>query len=840
MKIFPGRGQWRVGINPHAKKSQRRLNPPVHRSRIYAGLLVFSVGIHPHATFAEVTILPQEVQFTRADQEQRIVVESESEGRMTGDQTSDAKFISSNKGVAVVSENGNVRAVGDGEAVIRTSVNGQSASVAIKVEGASEPFSWNFRNHIQPVLFKMGCSSGACHGAAAGKNGFKLSLRGYDFDYDHLALTREAKGRRVSLAQPEESLILLKATHSIPHEGGERFEKGSPSYKRIVEWIRAGAKPASDKDPIIERIEVLPKEATLIQDATQQVLVQAHYSDGSIEEVTEWAKFGTTDENVAVVDEQGLIKVVGTGSTAITAWYSSKLSFSEISVPRSTALDTDVFAKAERANFIDDLVLEKLESLNIAPAERCDDATFIRRAYLDTIGILPTPEEVNEFVSSEAHDKRAKRADALLERPEFVDYWAYKWSDLFLLSSKNLPKSRDLNAFYRFIRESVKENKPWDRFATEILTAKGSTQENGAAGYFLMHKETTDLVETTSQAFLGMSITCARCHNHPLEKWTQNDYYGMANLFARVKLKNGKGTDDTDVQPKPFGDIVHPKLGEPLPPKPLDGEPIALDGAEDRRDYLAEWMTSPENPYFTRAIVNRVWTNYMGRGLVDPEDDLRLTNPPSNEKLLAALAKDLVEHDYDLKHLMRNILNSAAYNRSSEPSDPAQPDRKYYSQYILKRLPAEIILDAYAQVTEVPTPFSGYPDGFRATQLRDSQVASYFLTAFGRPERNQTCSCERTEDANIAQTLHIANGSTLNDKLRNDRCFLTQYSEGEKEEERIVGDVFMRALSRPPTAEEKERAVAMLEEVETEDNRREAIEDLAWAVLSSKEFLFNH
>lgn len=814
------------------------------------------VGMIPYATalaiflltaissFAEtegVELFPPEITLTRTGQEQQLLVEEKRDGRLVGDLTSEARFISSNKEVAVVTKNGVVRAVGEGEAVIRASANGQRVSRAVRVEGSSESFAWNFRNHIQPVLFKSGCSTGACHGAAAGKNGFKLSLRGYDFDHDHKVITREAKGRRVSLAQPEESLILLKPTAEIPHEGGERFEKGSVSYRRIVEWIRSGARPASDSDPRIEGIEVLPAQATLVQGATQQILVQARYSDGSTEEVTRWAKFGTTDEGVAVVGDEGEVQIVGTGSTAITAWYSSQLAFAEISAPREGSLSKDAFAEAERTNFVDDLVLEKLESLNIEPAGICNDEAFIRRVFLDTIGILPTPEEVEAFVSDSGSAKRSALVDSLLDRPEFVDYWTYKWSDLLLLSSRKLKTGRDLNSFYRFIRESVANNKPWDDFVTDILTAKGSTQKNGASAYFLMHKETTDLVETTSQAFLGMSITCARCHNHPLEKWTQNDYYGMANLFARVKLKNGKGDgNDVDVQPNPFGNIVHPNLGEPLPPRPLDGEAIPLDAPGDRRERLAEWLTSPENPYFTRAIVNRVWKNYMGRGIVDPEDDLRLTNPPSNEKLLAALANDLARHDYDLKHLMRTILNSASYHRSSVPSDPSKPDSKYYSQYILRRLPAEIILDAYSQVTDVPTPFGGYPAGYRATQLRDSEIASYFLTAFGRPERKQTCSCERTEDANIAQTLHIANGDTLNDKLRNDQSLIAKRVEEEVDDASILDEIFLRSLSRAPLQNEKTRALALLEDDDAKENRRQAIEDLAWAVLSSKEFLFNH
>lgn len=814
-------------------------------------LLIFSVALSlwtanlsdAAQTVGEPILLPGEVVFNRAGQTHRLLAENVIDGRRAGDLTTQTRFVSTNSQVATVSLDGTVTAVGNGEALIRGAVGGKGMSAVVKVVDADKPFDWSFRNHVQPVLFKMGCNTGACHGAAAGKNGFRLSLRGFDHDWDFKSLTRQAKGRRVSLAEPEQSLILLKPTMGIPHEGGERFTKGSQPYNILLEWIQAGAPPASESDRIIDRIVVIPESVTLVNGATQQVVVQAHYHDGTFEDVTPWAKYDTTDESVAVVDDQGRITVLSPGSTAITVWYSSKVSFSDVTVPRPTPVAPEVFANAERKNFIDELVLQKLESLQIAPSSKAGDTQFVRRVYLDTIGILPTPQEVLDFVLNSDPDKRAKLVDALLERPEYADYWAYKWSDLLLISSKNLPQQENLRSFYRFIRESVAANKPWDQFVRDILTAKGSTYDNGAAAFFLMHKETTALTETVSQAFLGMSITCARCHNHPLEKWTQDDYYGMANLLARITMKNGKETGSTEVQPAFFGNILHPRIGEAMPPKPLDGEAISVDAPGDRRVYLADWLTSPQNPYFTRAVVNRVWRNYMGRGLVEPEDDLRLTNPSSNAPLLEALSKELSDHAYDLKHLIRTITASAAYQRSSEPSDLQNPDPKYFSQFIIRRLKAEILLDAYSTVTSIPTDFPGYPKGFRALQLQDSQVASYFLKSFGRPERNQTCSCERTEDASIAQTLHLANGETLNVKLRGDESMVTGLAALSDRE--AVSQIFLKSLSRFPSAAEIEGAQTLLAGISGEGDaralaRREALEDLTWAVMSSKEFLFNH
>lgn len=808
---------------------------------------VFSAVAHVPA---EIVIIPEEITLNRRDATHRIVVEEQRDGFWTADLTRNAKFESANPQIASVNEEGIIQAVSDGETIIKAIIDGKETETKVTVRGASAPFQWSFRNHVQPVLSKMGCNSGACHGAAAGKNGFKLSLRGYDHDWDHKVLTRQANGRRISVADPAESLMLLKPIMEIRHEGGERFEKDSEPYNIIREWIKSGAPGASESDPRVTHLEILPKDMMLANGAEQQMIVRAHFDNGAYEDVTKWVKFGTTDESVALVDDDGRVTIKGAGAASITAWYSSKVASARLLAPRDKPVAADIFAQAQRNNYIDELVLKQLASLQIAPAPEADDVTFIRRAYLDAIGTLPKPEEVYRFSMDPSSDKRAKLIDDLLVRPEYVDYWSYKWSDLFLLSSRNLTRREELSAFYRFIRESVEANQPWDEFCREILTAKGSTVENGAANYFVMHKETVDLTETTSQAFLGMSITCARCHNHPLEKWTQDDYYGMANLLSRVKLKNGKRGDDTDVQPADFGDIIHPRIGEPVPPQPLDAEPVPLDQPGDRREVLAQWMTSPENPYFTRAIVNRVWRNFMGRGLVEPEDDLRLTNPPSNAELMKALVDDLIENKYDLKHLMRTIMNSAAYQRSSKPADPEAPDMKYYSQYIIRRLPAEVILDAYSQVTGVPTKFDGYPEGYRALQLPDSQVGSYFLTAFGRPERKQTCSCERTEASSVAQTLHIANGDTLNMKLRSEDSFVRKLAEQAEDDERTLNeraieDIFMRALSRFPNAEEKESALAVLSGLPAggegaAEARREALEDLTWAVLSGKEFLFNH
>jgi hypothetical protein len=711
---------------------------------------------------------------------------------------------------------------------------------------AAEPRG-SFRNQVLPVLTKMGCNSGACHGASAGKGGLKLSLRGYDAEADHAALTRQALGRRVVKTEPGRSLMLLKPTGQVPHGGGIRFVKGSLEHQVLARWIADGAPPPSDGEATLRSIEVMPAEATLKSGETLAIRVRGRYSDGRVEDVTRWAKYGSSDDGVAAVDDAGRVRVQGSGEAAITVWYSSRVAFTRVTSPVPEPPPAERFARAPRANWIDGIILDKLQALGIPPSGPCTDAEFIRRAYLDATGTLPSPEAVTRFLSDPSPARRERLVDSLLATPEFVDYWSYKWSDLLLVSSRKLPR-RAMLAFYDWIRESVASNKPWDRFAREIVTATGSTLDTGAGNYFVLHKDPISLTETTSQAFLGMSVTCARCHNHPLEKWTQNDYYQMANLFGRVKLKNGERSGEVLVLAANTGEVNHPRTGRPLAPRPLDGKELDLRAPGDRRAHLAAWLTAPENPYFARALVNRVWRNFLGRGLVEAEDDLRLTNPPSNEALLARLAGEFVAGGYDVRRLIRTIMTSAAYQRSAQTEPLNAADTRYYSHYLVRRLPAEVMLDAIAQVTGVPTEFPGYPVGTRALQLPDSQVASTFLTAFGRPQRVQTCSCERQEEPSLAQALHLNNGDTINARLRAPGGRIDRWIADALPDDALLRQIMLTALSRPPSEAERSRILPLLAEAPAPRDpsdpaaaaRRQVIEDLLWATLTSREFLFNH
>lgn len=785
----------------------------------------------------DLVILPGEVTLRGPQSRQRLVLERVVDGRHLGELTEGVVWTSSDERIARV-EDSTVLPGADGQATITASVDGRSASLLVTVEATDAPFTWSFANHVESVLSKAGCNSGACHGAQAGKNGFRLSLRGFDRMGDFQSLTRHARGRRIVSTDPGRSLLLTKPTGAIPHKGGVRFHVDSIEYRVLAEWIAAGTPPPTADDPVLQRLEMLPAGMVLAPGARQSLLVRAHFSDGHTEDVTRWAKYTATDQSVAEVDEAGQVTIVGHGEGAITAWYLSQVVSVSVSVPYGGQVDPAVFAAAPRRNVIDELVLEKLADLNLPPSPRADDGALLRRAYLDTIGVLPTVEETRAFLADDDPHKRDRLIDALLARSEWVDYWTYKWSDLLLVNSEKLSPPA-MWAYSNWIRNHVAAGTPWDEMVRDLVTATGSTLENGATNFFILHSDPADVAETVSQAFMGLSIGCAKCHNHPLEKWTNSQYFAMANLFARVRAKNAAGEGNQVVFAANEGDLIQPLTGRPQPPSPLDGEPLALDDPSDRRVALAEWLTSPENPYFTRAVVNRVWANFMGVGLVENVDDLRVTNPPSNAPLLEALAEYLIEHEYDLKALMRLILESEAYQRSSLSLAENESDARFYSRYYTRRLMAEVLLDAVSQVTGVPSEFAEYPSGWRALELPDSNVGSYFLRTFGRPERVITCECERGSEPTMVQVLHLSNGGSINDKLAHAESHLARrLAEGATADE-IIDEVYLSALCRLPLQSERAAILAVLAETPPEELRA-AWEDVYWSVLSSKEFLFNH
>lgn len=801
-----------------------------------AALLVLGTAPWAHGA-ASIQILPGDFTLAGKSARQRLVVERFEDDRPRGEIRQGIQLQSSDPGILVIEE-GVARPLANGQVTITATAGERTARVTAIVTGADEPFRWSFRNHVQSVLVKAGCNSGACHGAAAGKKGFRLSLRGYDAEGDFNVLTRQARGRRVLTDDPGRSLVLTKPTGAIKHGGGKRFAVDSRDYQVIAEWIAAGADGPRSDDPRVDSLKILPPNAILSASEPQQILVLAHFTDGHVEDVTPWAKYTSTSGEVATVDDAGLVQTVGHGEGGVSAWYANHLVVATISVPYANEVAPETYAAAPRRNFIDERVIEKLQSLRLPPSPPCSDPEFLRRAFLDTAGILPTPDETRAFLADHAPDKRDKLIEALLARPEFVDYWTYRFCDLLLVKSDGLLPAA-MWSYYQWIRNNVAANTPWDEFARRIVTAQGSTLENGATNFYVLHQDPLELTETVCQAFLGMSINCARCHNHPLEKWTNDEYYSMANLMGRVRMKDLRGEGNFMVFAAATGDIVQPLTGKPRVPKPLDGQPLDPSDSADRRVHLAQWLASPSNPYFTRAIVNRIWANFLGVGLVESVDDLRFTNPASNEKLLAELGQFLVENRYDLKALMRVILQSATYQRSSIATPGNETDKRFYSRYYPKRLMAEVMLDAIARVTGVPDQFPGYPKGWRALQLPDTAVPSYFLQKFGRPDRSITCECERTNEPNMVQVLHIANGDSVNQKLAAGEGRIAKLAAANTPMEAAIDELYLAALARFPKPEEKENFLKVLAEAGAPDNKP-LLEDVAWSILSSKEFLFNH
>jgi Protein of unknown function (DUF1553)/Protein of unknown function (DUF1549)/Bacterial Ig-like domain (group 2) len=817
--------------------------------------LAASLGSSSLALLAKIAILPSSVSITGPRYSQRLLVEGTFADGHQEELTSIARIAISDATIAAADKDGVVFPKSDGQATVTATVQGHRATAPLIVKDYSTASTWSFRNDVLPVMTKMGCNSGPCHGAAAGKNGFKLTLRGYDPNADYYTLTHQALGRRTNPIEPARSLVLLKPTLAIPHGGGRRFDVGSPEYKVIAGWLAQGTPAPQDSDALVTDIQVFPHEASLHAGARQQLIVSAIFSDGHIADVTRWAKYDSGDESVATVDNNGRAVMHGYGEAPVTVWYQSHVAFSRLRIPFPFKLDDAMFSKAPRNNFIDDSILQHLRALHIPPSSLASDAEFMRRAYLDAAGILPNPSEVDKFMRDPSPYKRNQLIDGLLKRSEFVDYWAYKWSDLLLVSSNRL-SNEEMWSYYRWIRESVATDKPWNAFASQIVTATGKTLDNGAANYWVIHRDPLDTSENMAQAFLGINISCAHCHNHPLAKWTQKDYYGMANLFARVRLKTsapsgfrpnvGALFNDVTVYSAPTGEFMDDRLMIPLPPKPLDASALSSEAPGDTRLYFAKWLTSPENPYFARNIVNRVWRNFMGRGLIEPVDDLRDTNPATNDELLNALVKDFVAHNFDVDYLIRTIMQSATYQASSRPLKDNADDDKYGSHFVVRRLPAEVLLDAYSQVTQTPEKFDGYPAGMRGMQLPDTAVKSYFLTAFGRPLRQQTRESERTSVPTVTQALHIINGDTLNNKLRAPGNSVDMLLRLGFSDEQIVDYLYLASFSRHPTDAERKSLVDALASASQEkipgvdDTRRAALIDLSWALLTSKEFMFNH
>lgn len=710
----------------------------------------------------------------------------------------------------------------------------------------------SFRNDVMAVLSKAGCNAGACHGNKTGKGGFKLSLRGQDPDLDYLALTHDLFARRTNAMDPDRSLILLKPTAQIAHEGGQRFRTDSMEYGILRRWIEMGTPPDGAGTPSLVRLEVSPAQQVLVEPADQvRVKAIAFFSDGSRRNVSNLAVYEQSAD-LAKISPDGLVRRGRMGETTVIVRFLQaqepvRLAF----VP---ARPDFAWTPVTSLNYIDDQVFAKLQTLRINPSEPSNDLEFLRRAYLDLLGVLPTVEEARAFVAESLPDKRARLIDRLFDRPEYADQWAMKWSDLLRNEERALDR-KGVQNFHHWIRQGIVENKPLDQFVRELLSARGSTYTSPATNYYRANREPVVRGEATAQLFLGVRLQCAQCHNHPFDRWTQDDYYGWADMFARVdyKVLENRRTDKNDkhefigeqiVYEAPSGDVKDPRGDRSVKPLLLGAGPAPAPADASRIDALAQWVTSPENPFFARAQVNRIWFHLMGRGLVDPVDDFRPTNPASHPELLEMLAKDFTAHKYDVRYMIRLIMTSQAYGLSSEPNATNADDEINYSHAIPRRLTAEQLLDAQHQVTGVPAEFNGYPKGMRAGEIPGVRVArarrsrpsqaDMFLVTFGKPARELVCECERSMDTTLGQAFQLISGPEIAGLLADPENRLAQLIKSGKTDDDAVAELYWAALTRPPTDEERS---AMVNHVHEAKDRRKGLEDVAWALLNAKEFV---
>jgi hypothetical protein len=791
---------------------------------------------------ASLRITPSAFTLGSADDTQRLLVSGKvprAADETEVDYSRLAVYASSNSQVVTVSPDGLVTPHGNGTAEITATFAGHScvAKATVQDFGVEAPVS--FRNQVVPVFTKLGCNAGGCHGKASGQNGFKLSLLGFDPSFDYNALVKEARGRRLFPAAPERSLLLLKGSASVPHGGGKRFALDSTEYALLLRWVRQGMPAGSVRDPYVTRVECFPRSAVVAHHSDQQILVTAFYSNGSQRDVTREAQYKSNETNLASVDGTGLIRTdESTGDTAVMARYMGQVDVCRISIPMAEAVQTVRWPELPAPNYIDELVQAKWKKLKLTPSPLADDETFLRRAFLDCIGTLPTPAEVREFLADSDPHKRAKWVDRILTRNEYADFWAVKWGDLLRNQRKGQRENqRGTYAFHAWIRNALATNMPYDQFVRNILAAQGTVDQHPPVIWYRTVRNLTHQTNDTAQLFLGTRINCAQCHHHPYEKWSQNDYYQLQAFFARMGRKSGASAQEPAIFVRPDGAVRNPATGKVMSPRGLDGPELTITEDEDPRQQLVDWMVNPDNPFFARAICNRIWGHFMSRGLVEPVDDMRVTNPPSNPELLDAMAKDFIQHKFDLKHLIRTIMVSTAYQLSAEPNANNLHDQQNYARAYPRRMLAEVMLDAICQVTGVEENFGGLPRGTRTIQLPDESVGSYFLDTFGRPTRETPCECERPREANLAQALHLLNSNEVQSKVGNPNGRLAALLKEKKDNAALTEELYLWVYGRRPRPNE---LTTVSEYVNQQKDRKAAFEDLVWAMLNSKEFLFNH
>jgi hypothetical protein len=787
-----------------------------------------------------ITIHPPAVELRHPRQPQSLQVLGMSADGFSLDLSSAAKFTSADPNIAAVDEQGWVRPVASGQTQVTVVAAGQTVAVPVKVQlSAAEP-PYSFRHEVMSVLSKSGCNMGACHGYSLGKNGFKLSLRGSDPELDFTAITKEQFGRRLNLQTPEASLLLAKPRGDAPHEGGVRFRRKSLASEILFNWIRQGAPGDLADTARVTAVRLVPDRVMLRPRQKHRLQLIAEYNDGTKRDVTRLGAYTVNNTQFAEIDDEGLITAVDPGETAIVARFERTFAATGIIVlaPDSNFVPTPV----PEGNLVDKPVVEKLNRLKIAPSPLAGDEEFLRRVYFDLIGVQPKPDEIRTFLADIDPAKREKIIDGLFDRSEFVDHWSLKWGDL-LQNSRNVVSQQSVYLFREFLRSAIAENMPLDEFARRVFTARGGAVDDPASVYLSISKDTNDTVERATQVFCGVRMLCARCHTHPLENWTQADYYGLASFFSQVSARQDARfptiPNSKVVQVNlAAGPATHPRTGLPQRPRFLGGVEPEIPAGADRREAYGRWLTAPENPFFARGLVNRIWSYFFHRGIIEPVDDVRSTNPPINPALLDALTKDFVASRFDMRHLMRRIVTSATYQRTSLPTPSNRHDDQNFSHAIPRRIPAEALLDSLVQATGIPENFAGAPGGFRAAQLPDAAIDNPFLGLFGKPQRMDACECERDNNSNMLQALHFINGNSIGARLVNPAGRPAQLINQKLTDEQIATELYLWSVARQPTAEEVK--IVLEHFGKSGEKRLEAAQDVMWALLNSKDFLLVH
>jgi len=780
-----------------------------------------------------IAVFPPDVNMQSARGKQRIIVQASYADGITRDVTAQAKVTISDPKIAKI-VNLEVLPVGDGKCSIAVEFEGKTTQIPVDVKDAIKDRPISFKLDVMPIFLRNGCNQGGCHGAARGKDGFRLSLFGFDPDGDHYRLTRELNGRRINLAIPEESLLVEKSIGKVPHTGGQKFAVGEQYYNDLVRWVDAGGPqdPAGIATPV--SVDLFPKTALLDgKGSTQQLIVRAKYSDGSERDVTSLALFLSSNDSSGKVSPSGLVTAGDRGEAFVMARFSTfTVGVPFIVLPKDLKFS---FPTTPEKNYIDTLVNAKLKNLRIAPSATCSDEVFLRRIFIDLTGMLPSVEEYKTFMANKSADKREQLVKELMERKEFSELWVLKWAELLQIRSSNQVSYKATLLYYNWLQDRIARNVPLNQWVQELLGANGGTFNNPVTNYYQNETDILKVTENVAQVFMGMRIQCAQCHNHPFDRWTMDDYYGFAAFFTQIGRKRTDDPRELVVFNSGSGEINHPLGGRRMAPKYLGGEVPDVVG-KDRRALMAEWLASPKNPYFATNLSNMVWTHFFGLGIINEVDDVRVSNPPSNSELLEELGKKFTEYNYDFKRLVKDIVLSNSYQLSTQTNSSNESDTKNFSHSSIRRIKAETFLDCISQVTETKNKFPGLPLGARAVQIADGQVSNYFLTTFGRATRESVCSCEVKLDPTLSQSLHLLNGDATTQRITQGNLVGKLLKE-KKTPEEILDEIYVRCLSRMPSADEKTKVLAL---VNAEKDQKQVLEDAFWAVLNTREYMFNH